>query len=220
MLLLHTMKIVAVGRNFRKHALELNHPIPKIPFFFLKPESSVISNGETVVAPIGHQLHYEVELAIHVQSRLSKLNRNQAKEVLSKCNYGVAIDFTLRDVQKNAIESKLPWTLAKGLDTFCPLSEAIPGIDPDNVGLWLNVNGIEKQNGDTSDQIFDCAELLSYITNFMTLEPSDVVLTGTPSGVGPVKDGDVVTCGLVYKDKTINLKHHIKFKKFDFHLVE
>eukprot|EP00834_Sanchytrium_tribonematis_P002461 NODE_76_length_23837_cov_1.242396.p11 type:complete len:216 gc:universal NODE_76_length_23837_cov_1.242396:10886-10239(-) len=214
------MKIVAIGRNFKKHAMELNHPIPKIPFFFLKPESSIIANNETVIAPAGHTLHYECELAIHVQQKLCKLSREQASEVLKTSKFGVAIDFTLRDVQNHAVKNKLPWTLAKGLDTFCPLSETIEGIDPDNVDLWLRVNGEIRQDGNTNDQIFSCAELLEYITQFMTLEKKDVILTGTPSGVGPVKDGDKISCGLVFKHQKLQLDHPIKVQKFDLKLME
>ena len=214
------MKIIAIGRNFRAHALELNHPIPKIPFFFIKPESSIIETGHDVIAPIGHSLHYEVELAIHIQEKLNKITVDQANHALNKSKFGVAIDFTLRDVQSNAISNKLPWTLSKGLDTFCPLSSTISDIDPDDVGLWLKVNGKIKQNGNTNDQIFPCATLISYISQFITLEPKDVILTGTPSGVGAVKDGDVIQCGLNAKGKSLELQHVIKYKKFDYPLIE
>ncbi len=214
------MKVVGIGRNFRKHAIELGHPIPKIPFFFLKPESSVIQNEESVVSPKGHELHYEVELAIHVKEKVSKLSIQDAKRVLKNCAYGVGIDYTLRDIQSHAIKNKLPWTLAKGLDTFCPLSSTITGIDPDNVELWLRVNNNVKQQGNTNDQIFNCAELLSYITQFMTLYKNDVVLTGTPSGVGKVNHGDVVHCGINVENKACFLHHDIIIQQFDKPLIE
>lgn len=113
--------------------------------------------------------------------------------------YALAIDLTARDIQEEAKKAGLPWTVAKGQDYFCPISPLIPRAkipDPDNVGLWLKVNGETRQRSNTKNMVHDTAFLVSYISHLFTLEPGDVILTGTPEGVGPIKPGDVVTAGI------------------------
>ncbi|WFD06889.1 acylpyruvate hydrolase [Malassezia vespertilionis] len=199
-------KIVAIGRNFADHAKELNNAVPTEPFFFLKPTSSYITSGQQIEIPKGVVAHHEVELAVVVGQQGRDINANHAMEHVG--GYGVylflltaalAIDMTARNMQDKAKKAGLPWSAAKGFDTFTPISalvdkHAIP--DPMNVNLWLEVNGETRQRGNTSDMIFAIPELLAHVSSIMTLEKGDVLLTGTPKGVGALQAGDQVNAGL------------------------
>lgn len=185
-------KIVCVGRNYAAHAKELGNDVPKEPLLFLKPPSSVIGPGAAIVRPVhmSSVVHHEGELAVVVGTRIRRASEAAALEAV--LGYTVGNDVTARDVQRE--ENK--FTRAKGFDTFCPLGPALVTADevPDPQALRLTVTvGDElRQDADTAAMIFPVATLLSYISHVMTLEPGDVVLTGTPEGVGPLEDGDVV----------------------------
>ncbi|PKI84064.1 hypothetical protein MVES_002118 [Malassezia vespertilionis] len=186
-------KIVAIGRNFADHAKELNNAVPTEPFFFLKPTSSYITSGQQIEIPKGVVAHHEVELAVVVGQQGRDINANHAMEHVG--GYALAIDMTARNMQDKAKKAGLPWSAAKGFDTFTPISalvdkHAIP--DPMNVNLWLEVNGETRQRGNTSDMIFAIPELLAHVSSIMTLEKGDVLLTGTPKGVGALQAGDQV----------------------------
>ncbi|KKA28628.1 hypothetical protein TD95_001881 [Thielaviopsis punctulata] len=194
-------KVVCVGRNYADHVSELNNVRPKQPFFFLKPPSSVLLPGAgPVVRPRGVNLHYEVELALVIGKTLKNLEASDEAAAMEAIDsYLLTIDMTARNAQNEAKKKGLPWDIAKGFDTFLPVSQvisksAIP--DPHNVELFLQVNGETKQNANTNLMLFQIPRLLSDISKVMTLTPGDIVLTGTPAGVGPVVHGDVMRCGL------------------------
>lgn len=181
-------KIIAVGFNYRDHARELGMDIPKEPCIFLKPPTAVIVSGESIIYPRQSQrVDYEAELAVVVKERAYKISPELANDYV--LGYTCANDVTARDLQRQDGQ----WTRAKSFDTFCPLGPVITDeIDPNNVSLNLWVNGVLKQTGHTRDFIFDVYFLVSFISNIMTLLPDDVILTGTPAGVGPLGPGDKV----------------------------
>jgi len=192
-------KIVGFGRTYREHAIELNNPVPTEPFVFLKPTSSYIGEGEKIRVPRGSsELHHEVELAIVIGKAGRSIDESKVVEEYIG-GYALALDMTDREAQGKAKKAGLPWALAKGFDTACPISEFIDKslvADPQKVGLWLKVNGQLRQQASTADMIFTIPYLISWISGFISLEPGDLVLTGTPAGVGPVRPGDVIECGL------------------------
>lgn len=143
------------------------------------------------------EIHHEVELGIVIGKKGFQIPEARASEYIG--GYCLALDMTARTLQGQLKSKGLPWTLAKGFDTSCPVSDFIPTAkipNPQDVDLWLKVNGEMRQNSNTKNMIFSIPYLLSYISNYFTLEPGDLVLTGTPEGVGPVKRGDVINCGL------------------------
>jgi len=181
-------KIVCVGRNYREDAKELGNDVPKEPLIFLKPPSSVVRVGEPIVlTPQSKQVEHEGEIGIVIRK---SLRHASAREAGSAIGGIVALnDVTARDLQR--IDSQ--WTRAKGFDTFCPLGE--PGNPPNDLAtltVVTRVNGEERQRGSASEMVFSIPDLLSYISEIMTLEPGDVVATGTPAGVGTLAPGDVV----------------------------
>ncbi|MCX5725827.1 MAG: fumarylacetoacetate hydrolase family protein [Candidatus Saganbacteria bacterium] len=181
-------KIIAVGLNYTDHAKELNMQIPKSPIIFLKPPTSIIKSGESIYYPESvKQLDYEAELAVIIKDKIKNIcPRDSKKHILG---FTCANDVTARDIQKLDVQ----WTRAKSFDTFCPLGPVITDeIDPDNVNIKLYLNGKIKQSGNTKNMIFKVFELVSFISMVMTLLPGDVILTGTPKGVGPMKQGDKV----------------------------
>ena len=187
-------KIVCLARNYAEHAKELGNETPAAPVLFIKPASSVIGDGETVRIPqYSQECHYEVELAVLIGKQCQAVSAETAMQYVA--GYGVGIDMTLRDVQNQLKAKGLPWEIAKGFDTSCPLSSFVPAsavADPHNLKLRLAVKGEVRQNGSSSDMIHRVPQILSHISKIFTLEPGDVILTGTPSGVGPVKAGDVM----------------------------
>jgi 2-keto-4-pentenoate hydratase/2-oxohepta-3-ene-1,7-dioic acid hydratase in catechol pathway len=182
-------KVVGVGRNYQAHAEELGNEVPAEPLIFLKPNTSVIGPRDGIVYPEQtNNLHFEGELAIVIGRICRDLPKERVDEVIF--GYTVANDVTARDLQK----SDGQWARAKGYDTFCPLGPWISTeLDVSDVRVTTTVNGEPKQDGRTSQFIFDIPEVLAYITSFTTLLPGDVILTGTPAGVGPMLPGDEVT---------------------------
>ncbi|HEY6634808.1 MAG TPA: fumarylacetoacetate hydrolase family protein [Acidimicrobiia bacterium] len=182
-------KVLCVGRNYEDHASEMGNPLPEEPLIFMKPATSVIGPNANVVHPtISNELHHEAELAVVI----SKPARNVKAEDASQYIFGytAANDVTARDLQARDRQ----WTRAKGFDTFCPLGPAIETeLDPlERLAVICRVNGEVRQAGFTSDMVFGVGELIEFITAFTTLLPGDVVLTGTPSGVGKVEVGDLM----------------------------
>ena len=182
-------KILCVGRNYADHAKEMGGEVPTEPLIFSKPATSVIGPGDQIVLPrLSKEVHHEAELAIVI----GRLTRNVAVEDAHHAIFGFtcANDVTARDLQR----SDGQWTRAKGFDTFCPLGPWIETeLDPGAVGLQCTVNDDVRQKGSTADLVFDAAQLVAYCAAFATLLPGDVILTGTPAGVGELRDGDVVT---------------------------
>ncbi|KAH9931706.1 uncharacterized protein BXZ73DRAFT_47291 [Epithele typhae] len=190
-------KIVAIGRNYGEHAKELNNAIPKEPIIFLKPTTSYLASGGNVEIPNGVVAHYEVELGVVVSKRGRNISESDAESYIA--GYALAVDMTARNVQEEIKAKRLPWTIAKGFDTFTPISAYVPKdavADAANLGLTLKVNGTVQQDGNTKDMLFPVPRLIQHISTIMTLEEGDLILTGTPSGVGPVVPGDKVACTL------------------------
>ncbi|MER7248930.1 fumarylacetoacetate hydrolase family protein [Kribbella sp. NPDC000426] len=182
-------KVVCVGRNYAAHAQELGNDVPEQPMIFLKPNTSVIGPRDGIVYPEQtSDLHFEGELAIVIGRICRDLPKERADEVIF--GYTVANDVTARDLQKTDGQ----WARAKGYDTFCPLGPWITTeLDASDLRVSTELNGEPKQDGRTSQFIFDIPEVLAFITSFTTLLPGDVVLTGTPAGVGPMLPGDEVS---------------------------
>jgi 2-keto-4-pentenoate hydratase/2-oxohepta-3-ene-1,7-dioic acid hydratase in catechol pathway len=182
-------KIVGIGVNYRAHALEMGTAsLPDEPIMFLKPRSALIGHGEPIERPAGFQrVDYEAELGVVIGQRARKVPKTHALDVVM--GYVCVNDMTVRDIQKKDGQ----WVRAKGFDTFCPLGPRIvAGLDPRNLAIKTRVNGVTKQDSSTSDLIFDVAHLISFVSHHMTLEPGDVIATGTPSGVGNVMPGDEI----------------------------
>lgn len=182
-------KIVCVGRNYALHAAELGHDVPSEPLIFLKPPSSLIADGDEIVAPPwAGRVDYEGEIGLVVGKRAKRVTRNSAWEFIS----GVVPlnDVTARDLQR----SDGQWSRAKGFDTFCPIGSIAPlaGLEIDELSVTTTVNSEVRQTGSIDEMIFHPTEIIEYITRFATLEPGDLIATGTPAGVGPLVDGDLV----------------------------
>jgi len=181
-------KIVCIGRNYVEHAKELGNDTPKEPLFFLKPPSSIVGMGQPIELPRqSKQVEHEGEIGLVIGKRLRHASPRDAAQSIRGI---VAInDVTARDLQRTDSQ----WTRAKGFDTFCPIGE--PGAVPNDLSsltVVTRVNGVERQRGKASEMVFAIPDLLSYVSNVMTLEPGDVVATGSPAGVGILKEGDEV----------------------------
>lgn len=179
-------KIICVGRNYAAHAQEHDVEVPDVPLLFLKPPSSVIGPGDTIVLPPQSQrVEHEAELAIVIGRRSRWLNPDDVKDAI--LGYIVANDITARDLQRRDGQ----WTRGKGFDTFCPIGPWIETeFDPADAVITCSVSGELRQMGSTRDMVFPVRQLVAYASSVMTLEPGDLLLTGTPAGVGPLKDGD------------------------------
>jgi 2-keto-4-pentenoate hydratase/2-oxohepta-3-ene-1,7-dioic acid hydratase in catechol pathway len=179
-------KILGIGRNYADHARELGNTLPTSPLVFLKPPSCLLGPGGTVVLPPeSERVDFEGELGVLIGQRVRRISREQALNAV----FGLVItcDVTARDLQK----SDGQWARAKGFDSFCPVGPIITtGVAADTLSLQLRQNGVLKQDGNTHDMVFGVAELVSHTSQSMTLEPGDLILTGTPAGVGPLAHGD------------------------------
>jgi len=195
---LRPTKIIAVARNYLEHAREMKAALPDEPTFFLKPPSALIPDEGVVVLPArSSRVDYEVELAAVIKERLRKIPARDIEKYLM--GYSVMVDVTARDIQAKAKKEGMPWAIAKGFDTFAPLGpKIVPAgdIDVSKLAIWLKVNGEYKQRGNTDQMIFPVDELISYISHIMTLEPMDIIATGTPSGIGPMSHGDEIEAGI------------------------
>jgi 2-keto-4-pentenoate hydratase/2-oxohepta-3-ene-1,7-dioic acid hydratase in catechol pathway len=181
-------KIVCVGRNYVDHAKELGNEVPKEPLIFLKPPSSLIGDGESVVLPPqSKQVDHEGEIGVVIGRQLRRVSPQEAASGIQ--GIVAANDVTARDLQR--VDSQ--WTRAKGFDTFCPVGPVAPApADLGSLTVVTRVNGVEKQRGKGTDMVFAIPDVLSYVSHVMTLEPGDLVLTGSPAGIGKLSAGDVV----------------------------
>jgi len=181
-------KIVCVGRNYADHAREMGNEVPTAPLLFLKPPSAIIGQGDAIVLPsASSRVEFEAEIGVVVGRRLRGVLADEAERGIGE--FVCLNDVTARDLQR----SDGQWTRAKGFDTFCPVGPAVvEGLDWRGLEVVARVNGQERQRGRTSDMVFSIPVLLAYISGVMTLEPGDLVATGTPAGVGPLAHGDVV----------------------------
>ncbi len=185
---LRPSKIVAVGRNYADHARELGNEPPTEPILFLKPPSALLPHEGTIIRPPQSQrVDYEGELAIVIGSRVRNVPADRWRDVVQ--GFTCANDVTARDLQRKDVQ----FTRGKGFDTFCPIGPCIEtDLDPADLALTTRVNGEIKQSGRTSMMVFSCGVLIEFISAVMTLEPGDIILTGTPAGVGPLASGDRV----------------------------
>ena len=181
-------KVVCVGINYRDHAGEMGGDVPDEPLIFLKPNTSVIGPGEPILYPEqSSDVHYEGELAVVIGRICREISAEDAPKVIF--GYTVANDVTARDLQAKDGQ----WARAKGFDTFCPIGPWIEtSLDPSNLAVVTVLEGETKQDGRTSDMVFSVPEIVAYVSSFMTLLPGDLILTGTPAGVGPMVVGDTV----------------------------
>jgi len=205
-------KVVCIGRNYADHVTELNNTRPKQPFFFLKPASSLLYPGAgPVIRPKGVDLHYEVELALILGKDLKDLEASDEKGAIDAIeSYALSIDMTARNAQNEAKKKGLPWDIAKGFDTFLPISNIIEKSDipdPHNVELYLTVNNEHRQKDSTELMLFRIPRILSDISKVMKLEKGDIILTGTPKGVGPVVPGDIMRAGIKVGGKELKEGH-------------
>ena len=186
------MKIICIGRNYADHAKELNNPLPDNPVFFLKPDTSLVINNKPFFYPeFSEEIHHEVEIVLKINRLGRYIDRKFAHRYYDEI--GVGIDFTARDLQDQCKKKGLPWEIAKAFDNSAPLGRFIPKSDiPDSssICLRLDINGETVQKGSSSDMIFPFDSIISYVSQFITLKIGDLIFTGTPAGVGPVKIGD------------------------------
>jgi acylpyruvate hydrolase len=186
------MKILAIGRNYAEHIAELKNEVPDEPVIFFKPDTAVLRNNEPFYYPeYSNDIHYEVELVL----RISKEGKNIQAKFADKYfdGIGIGIDFTARDLQIKAKTKGLPWTLAKGFNGSAPISDFLPVENfpaLDNINFGLKVNGEMKQQGNSRMMLHNFGAILAYMSRFITLKKGDLIFTGTPAGVGPIKIGD------------------------------
>ncbi|XP_037363698.1 acylpyruvase FAHD1, mitochondrial [Talpa occidentalis] len=190
--------IVCVGRNYADHAAEMRSALPRQPLLFLKPSSAYAPEGAPALLPAHSRLlHHELELGVLMGRRVRAVPEAAAMDCVA--GYALCLDMTARDVQDECKKKGLPWTLAKGFTASCPVSAFVPKErvpDPHNLRLWLEVNGELRQEGHTSAMIFSIPYIISYVSKIMALEEGDLILTGTPKGVGPVKENDEIRAGI------------------------
>jgi 2-keto-4-pentenoate hydratase/2-oxohepta-3-ene-1,7-dioic acid hydratase in catechol pathway len=187
-------KIVCIGRNYVEHARELGNEMPERPLLFLKPPSSLIGSGDAIRLPAASkQVEHEAEIAVVIGKRAVDVSADRALNYVA--GYAPLNDVTARDLQR----ADGQWTRGKGFDTFCPVGEMAPaeGVDPQALEVICRVNGEVRQHGRAADMAFPIPRLIEYITAVMTLEPGDLIATGTPAGVGRLVDGDVVEVEVV-----------------------
>ena len=186
------MKIIAIGRNYIEHAKELNNPVPKEPMFFMKPETAIIKNNKPFFYPdFSKDIHYETEIVLVINKVGKNIEPKFAHRYFDEI--GLGIDFTARDLQQICKEKGKPWEMAKAFDGSAPISKFVDKnkfADLANLNFSLEINDQLVQQGNTSDMIFTYDVLISYVSKFVTLKIGDLIFTGTPAGVGPVKIGD------------------------------
>lgn len=186
------MKIICIGRNYADHAKELNNPVPSEPVFFLKPDSALLTSNKPFFYPdFSSDVHYETEIILQINRLGKNIEEKFAHKYYSKV--GLGIDFTARDLQKECKEKGLPWEKAKAFDGSAAVGEFVDLAElpnRQNINFHLLLNGHQTQMGNTSDLLFSFDKIISYISGFMTLKIGDLIFTGTPAGVGPVKIDD------------------------------
>ncbi len=201
-------KIICLARTYRKHAEEMNSELPSTPILFLKPSSAIIHNYEDIVIPnLSKEVHYEGELAVVIGKGGKNISKKEAWDHI--IGYAAFLDITARDLQNKAKKKGHPWSVSKGFDTFAPISdivkkEEVPDPHRLSINLWRNNQLRQKSN--TRYMVFTIDEIIEYVSRIMTLEPGDVIATGTPEGVGKMNRGDHVTLAIEHVGK---LEHNV-----------
>lgn len=186
------MKIICIGLNYKRHALEMGRPFPEEPVVFMKPDSALLKNNKPFFLPdFSSEIHYETEVVV----KISKLGKSIAPKFAPRYydELTVGIDITARDLQTNLSKARLPWEISKCFDGAAPVGTFIPVstfADINNLNFRLEINGSVVQQSNTADMIFNINEIISYVSRFFTLKTGDLIFTGTPAGVGPLKRND------------------------------
>jgi len=185
-------RIYCVGRNYAEHAQEMGHSGREPPFFFMKPANSIVQNNATLGFPVEtKEVHHEIELVVAIGKGGKNISVEKALDHV--WGYGVGLDMTRRDLQGEAKKMGRPWEMGKAFDESAPCTALRPATEighPAKGAIWVKVNGQTKQQGDLSQQIWNVQEQISYLSKLITLQPGDLIYTGTPAGVGPVNPGD------------------------------
>ncbi|MBO6792799.1 MAG: fumarylacetoacetate hydrolase family protein [Balneolaceae bacterium] len=198
--------IYCIGRNFVDHAKEMNAETPSSPIVFLKPTSSICFDSSTVFIPKqSNNVHHEGEIVLAIGASGKNITEESATDYIS--GIGVGIDFTARDLQAEAKKAGLPWSVAKGFDGFAPISEFKPlsHFGPDTIQVELSVNDQVRQSGNTDQMIFSFQKLISYLSTIFTLQPGDLIFTGTPAGVSAIESGDTVKASLPNHELSVSV---------------
>lgn len=202
-------KIICLARTYKKHAEEMKSKTPEKPLLFLKPSSSVIFNGDNIVIPeMSKCLHHEVELGVVIGKKCKNVEKKNALDYV--VGYCICLDITARDIQSIAKKNGWPWSISKGFDTFAPVSDIVLKkdiVDPNNLDFSLKVNTHIRQVSNTKNMVFSIEEIIEFISDIMTLEPGDLIMTGTPEGVDEIKKDDVLEAIL---KGFCNLKVYVK----------
>ncbi|MBN8693319.1 MAG: fumarylacetoacetate hydrolase family protein [Bacteroidetes bacterium] len=185
------MKIICIGRNYAEHAKEMNSAVPTEPVFFMKPDTALLKEGDFYIPEFTKDLHHEIELVL----KICKVGKHIEEQFAHKYydDIGLGIDFTARDIQAKCKEKGLPWEKAKAFDNSAPLGKMVKKEelgDLNSINFELKINGESRQIGNSKDLIFSFDKVVSYVSQFVTLKQGDLIYTGTPEGVGPVKIGD------------------------------
>lgn len=185
------MKIICIGRNYAEHAKEMNSAVPTEPVFFMKPDTALLKEGDFYIPEFTKDLHHEIELVL----KICKVGKHIEEQFAHKYydEIGLGIDFTARDIQAKCKEKGLPWEKAKAFDNSAPLGKMVKKEelgDLNSINFELKINGESRQIGNSKDLIFSFDKVVSYVSQFVTLKQGDLIYTGTPEGVGPVKIGD------------------------------
>ncbi|MFT4662869.1 MAG: acylpyruvate hydrolase [Patiriisocius sp.] len=190
------MKIICIGRNYVDHAKELNNPIPTEPVFFLKPETALLPKNNPFVYPsFSKNVQHEVEIVIRINRVGKHIEEKFAHKYFNEI--GIGVDFTARDLQQECKEKGLPWEKAKAFDSSAPTSKFVKidqFEDINNLNFSISINGEVKQQGNTKNMLFNFDQIITYVSKFFTLKIGDIIYTGTPAGVGPVKINDKIQC--------------------------
>lgn len=195
------MKIIAIGRNYAEHAKELNNPVPTTPVIFLKPDTAILKNNKPFYLPdFSTDIHFELEVVLKICKEGKHIAEKFAGNYFDEV--GLGIDFTARDIQSKHKEKGLPWELAKAFDNSAPVSTFMPKSDFEDLyqlHFELHVNGITRQKGNTKDLLFSFEKIIAFVSQYITLKKGDLIFTGTPEGVGQVKQGDKLEAWLMDK---------------------
>ncbi|MCK5149026.1 fumarylacetoacetate hydrolase family protein [bacterium] len=189
-------KIIGVGRNYKNHVKELDHDIPELPLFFCKATSSLIATDQPIIIPewLDTRVDHEAELAVIISKQGRSISEADAMDYVA--GFTILNDVTARDIQKEDVNSAHPWFRSKSMDTFCPVGPGITpadqDLDPHNLDIVLTVNGEIRQKNNTKNMIFTIPQIIAEISKYMTLLPGDIIATGTPEGVGPIYNGDII----------------------------
>ncbi|ASU33232.1 fumarylacetoacetate hydrolase family protein [Mucilaginibacter xinganensis] len=186
------MKIIAIGRNYAEHAKELNNPVPGVPVIFMKPDTALLKDNKPFYHPdFSEDIHHEIEIVIKISKEGKHISEQFANNYFEEIALGV--DFTARDIQSRHKEKGLPWELAKAFDNSAPISAFVPKAqfaDLKNINFKLDVNGGERQTGNTSNMLFSFQYIIAFVSKYITLKKGDLIFTGTPQGVAKVNVGD------------------------------